>query len=95
MEPTFRQKLNRGYADGFSGAVEIALVPVVFGGLGWLVDRAAGTAPVFLLAFVVFAFVGVGAKLWLRYDKDMAKEEADKIWNRGPAASTSSEGEGS
>lgn len=83
MERTFRQKLNRGYSEGLSNALEIALVPVVFGGIGWLLDRTFGTEPYFLIGLVVFAFVGMILKLWLRYDRAMEQEESDRIWNRG------------
>lgn len=82
MEPNFRQKLNRGYADSTARGIEIALVPVVFGGIGWLLDGAAGTSPTFTIGFAVFAIVGMFVKLWLRYDADMAVEEAKMPWNR-------------
>ena len=83
MDRSVRQKLNRGYADGLSRGIEIALVPVVFGGIGWLLDRQFGTAPLFTLGLVVFAFVGTMIKLWIGYDADMRREEAGAIWNRG------------
>lgn len=82
MEQTFRRKLNRGLGDGFSNAVEIALVPAIFGGLGWLLDHLLGTGPFLFIGLLVFGFVGIVLKLWLRYDAAMAKEEADKVWNR-------------
>lgn len=93
MDRTFRQKLNRGQADSMSSAIELALVPVVFGGLGWLVDRALGTSPGFTIGLVVFAFVGVFAKLWLRYDAEMTREEAGKVWSRSKAGTRSHTGE--
>jgi len=87
MEPTFRQKLHRGYADSTARGLEIAGVPVVFGGLGWLIDRLAGTSPLFTLALATFAMIGTFVKLWLGYDAAMKKEEEGAIWNRGTSAS--------
>jgi F0F1-type ATP synthase assembly protein I len=91
MEPNFRQKLNRGYADSTARGIEIALVPVVFGGIGWLIDGAAGTSPSFTIGLAVFAIVGMFVKLWLRYDADMAVEEAKLPWNRDRAATARDE----
>lgn len=95
MERTFRQKMNRGYSDGMSRAFEVALVPVVFGGLGWLVDSALGTKPAFLLAFVIFAVVGMFLRIWIRYNNEMAQEEAGKVWNRSSASTRPGVGEAS
>lgn len=82
MESTFRRQLNRGLGDGFSNAVEIALVPALFGGLGWLLDSLLGTDPILFIAFLTFGFVGIVLKLWLRYDAAMAKEDEKRIGNR-------------
>ena len=63
-------------------------MPVVFGGIGWLVDRAAGTAPWCLIGFAVFGTVGLIVKMWLGYDRDMRKEEAAAVWTRTARAAT-------
>jgi F0F1-type ATP synthase assembly protein I len=55
---------------------------VVFAFLGFLVDQALGTGPVFMLALGIFGFLGAVAALYYRYQDAMAKEEADKPWNR-------------
>ncbi|MCU1454257.1 MAG: hypothetical protein JWN46_2403 [Acidimicrobiales bacterium] len=81
-----RQQLNRGYGDSFSRGLELALVPVVFGGIGWLADRAAGTSPGFTIGLIVFGFVGIFVKMWLGYDLQMRNEEAGAVWNRKPGA---------
>ncbi len=82
MAPTFRQKLNRGYADSTARGLEIAAVPLVFGGIGWLIDRALGTSPAFTHALAIFAMIGTFVKLWLGYDAAMKREEEGAIWNR-------------
>ena len=38
---------------------EMAITPVVFGGLGWLLDRAFGTGVILTIAFAVFGVVGI------------------------------------
>ena len=88
MDRSARQKLNRGYADGLARGIELALVPLVFGGLGWLVDRWLATDKIFTIVLAVFGVVGVFVKMWLQYDADMTREEAGAIWNRGPRAAT-------
>ncbi len=88
MDLRARQKMNRGYADSTSRGIELALVPVVFGGMGWLVDRLAGTSPIFTLGFIVFGFVGIFIKMWLGYDAEMKKEEEGAVWSRRPATTT-------
>lgn len=85
MDRSFRKKLNRGYADSMARGFEIAAVPVVFGGIGWLIDRALGTSPLFTIGLIVFAFIGTFVKMWLRYDSDMQREESGAVWNRGNA----------
>ncbi|MBI2709333.1 MAG: AtpZ/AtpI family protein [Actinobacteria bacterium] len=72
-----KRDLNRGFGDSFSRGMEMALVPVVFGGIGWLVDRVAGTFPLFVVAFSLFGFAGTFVKMWLGYDARMRALEAD------------------
>lgn len=76
-----KRDLNRGFGDAMSRAVEVALLPAIFGFLGWLVDGWAGTAPAFLIAFVVFAFAGMLVRLWVGYDAEMRRHEAAGAWN--------------
>lgn len=68
----FRSALNRGFADALGRGIDLALTPVVFGGLGWLIDRVAGTSPVFTLLLGLFGVVGTGVKVKLGYDREMA-----------------------
>lgn len=93
MDLRARQQLNRGYADTLARGLEFALVPVVFGGIGWLVDGWLGTGRVFTIALVVFGFVGMTTKVWLSYDAAMKREEEGAIWNRGPSAAGGDPGE--
>jgi hypothetical protein len=60
-------------------AFEIALTPLIFGGLGWLLDRVLGTSPIFMLGLGVFAVAGVFVKMWIAYDHEMqgAEQQVD------------------
>lgn len=86
---------NRALANGFGNAMgtatEFALLPAVFGALGWFIDERVGTAPVFLVVLVVFAFAGMLVRAWLGYDKAMREQEAGlytRIGRRGPRDGT-------
>lgn len=80
-EPAGRALLHkRAMANGFGNAMgtatELALLPGIFGALGWFIDRQLDTTPVFLIALLVFAFAGMFARAWLGYDKEMRRHEA-------------------
>ena len=71
-----RRKINKGFSDGFTRAVEIVVTPVLLGFLGAGVDGWLGTRPAFTLAFATFGVCGIVVKLWLGYDREMKAEEA-------------------
>ncbi|HET6950782.1 MAG TPA: hypothetical protein VFI47_10425 [Acidimicrobiales bacterium] len=71
-----RRKINRGFSDGFTRAVEIVVTPVLLGFAGALVDGWLGTRPGFTLGLATFGVCGIFAKLWLGYDREMKLEEA-------------------
>lgn len=77
---------GKGYADTLGHGVELTLTLVVFGAVGWWLDRSVGTSPSFTIAFAVLGFVGISLKLWFGYDREMRGHEAGAIWNRRPAA---------
>ena len=70
-----RQDLNRGFSDALGRGVDLALTPVVFGALGWLLDRWLGTSPLLAVIFGVVGVVGTFVKIKLGYDKEMAGHE--------------------
>lgn len=82
MDLRQRRDLYNGFGDGLALAFELALTPAVFGGLGWLADRALGTTPLFTLVLLVFAFCGVGYMTWFRYEASMRAEEEQAVWRR-------------
>jgi F0F1-type ATP synthase assembly protein I len=73
------QKSRGNGADaGLGQGMEMALMLAVFFGLGWLIDRAAGTQPAFMIGFTVFAMVGQSVRMWVEYDARMKRLEAER-----------------
>lgn len=68
-----RQAINRGFSDALGRGIDLALTPVVFGGLGWLVDRWLGTSPWCTIIFATIGVVGTFVKIKLGYDREMAE----------------------
>lgn len=71
-----QRALNHGFGNAMGTATELALLPALFGALGWALDGWLGTKPVFLVTFLVFAFAGMLVRAWIGYDRDMREQEA-------------------
>ena len=74
-----KQDLNRGFSDALGRGVDLALTPIVFGLVGWLIDRVAGTSPVFTIVVATIGVVGTAVKIKLGYDKDMAEHTTGAV----------------
>lgn len=72
-----RRETYRGYGDTMTRAFEFVLVPVIFGAVGWALDRWLGIAPVLMLALGAVAVVGLFARAWYGYDDAMRAHEAE------------------
>jgi F0F1-type ATP synthase assembly protein I len=70
-----RQDLNNGFGNALSRAVELAVTPMIFGFLGYLLDGKLGTRPLFMLVFFVGVLGYVFWKLFRAYDLQMVEEE--------------------
>lgn len=70
--------------QGLGQGMEMALTVAVFLGLGWLLDLAFDTRPIFMIALVVFSVVGQFVKMWFVYDARMRTLEAER--RRGTTA---------
>ena len=81
-----RRQLNQGFGASLNNAFEIAVVPVVFAGFGWLVDSALGTGIVFTAILAVLALAGTFVKLYYGYNRKMLTLEQAGTWNRPPKA---------
>lgn len=79
-----RRKLNQGFGSSLSHAFEIAMVPLVFAGLGWLLDRLLGTGWVFASTLAVIGLAGTLVKLYYAYSHEMAVLEESASWRRPP-----------
>ena len=77
-----RRGLWDGFGSGLQQAVELAVVPLLFGLLGGLLDRWLGTTPAFTIALLCFAFVGTFLNAYYAYLAKVQEEEKDKPWNR-------------
>ena len=76
-----RRELSRDL-NRQSGSFELALVPVIFGAVGLLVDRWIGLFPAFTLLMLVVGAVGIVVKLWLGYDREMRRYDEEGPWSR-------------
>jgi F0F1-type ATP synthase assembly protein I len=53
---------------------------MLFGLLGWLLDRWIGTAPLFTLVLFLFGIVGMAVRTYYAYVEKMKREEANTPW---------------
>lgn len=75
-----KRAMNQGFGDGMSRAFELVATPFVFAGIGWLIDRVAGTSPVFVLVLGAFGVVGTFLRFWYGYDAEMRTHESSGAW---------------
>jgi len=75
-----KRALYNGMDDGWSHAIELALTPIVAGGIGYLIDRLVGTVPVFTIVLLVMAVVASFVKMYYAYDADMKAHDAVSPW---------------
>jgi F0F1-type ATP synthase assembly protein I len=71
-----KRQLNNGFGSALARGFDIAITPVVFGLIGWLIDRWAGTSPGFTIGLAAFGVTGMFVRLWLGYDREMKAHEA-------------------
>ncbi len=75
-----RKRIDTGAStsDGLGRGMEMALSTLVFLGLGWLLDLAVGTKPLFTIILVVLCLVGQFVKMKADYDVRMRRLEAER-----------------
>lgn len=71
-----RKPIN--HDDTLGRGMDMALVTLVFLGLGWLVDNWLGTKPAFMIGLVVFSLIGQFVKMWYAYDAEMQRHENER-----------------
>jgi F0F1-type ATP synthase assembly protein I len=75
--------------DAVGLGIEAAVIVALFLGFGYLIDRLAGTMPIFMIVMTVLGAVGLFAKLKYRYDEKMdqhAARRADGSHSAPPTA---------
>jgi hypothetical protein len=76
-------------SDGQNKAFEFAIIPGVFGLLGYGLDRWIGIIPVLTIVFVLVSFVGLGVRAWFTYDAQMKIHDANGVWGPNSTSSAS------
>jgi F0F1-type ATP synthase assembly protein I len=85
-QDTSKGDLYRNFGDGFTRAVELAITPVIFGALGYGLDKWLGTMPIFLTVFFLLAIVGMLLRTWYGYAYRMQALEQAQPWStKAPA----------
>jgi F0F1-type ATP synthase assembly protein I len=64
--------------DNLGRGMDMALVTLVFLGIGYVLDRSFDTKPVFMIGLVVFAVIGQFVKMWYAYDSAMQRLEDER-----------------
>lgn len=65
-----------------NGGWEIAVTPVLLGGLGWLLDESIGTRPLFTILGAVLGLIGAVANQYYRYVDRMALATEERMQAR-------------
>lgn len=63
---------------GLGHGMDLALVSLLFLGIGYALDRWLGTKPVFMISLFLIAMVGQFIKMWYAYDLKMRAHEAER-----------------
>lgn len=85
MELPDRRDMYNGFADSLSRAVELAVTPLVFAGLGFLLDRWLGLVPLLTMVFFLWALAVTTYMAWSRYDTEMRRHEEQRAARRAGA----------
>lgn len=72
----------RGFGDGLSQAVEMALVPPLFALGGLALDKWLGLVPVLTVTLAVVAMVGMFARAYYAFSARAQDMDEGKVWAR-------------
>ena len=64
--------------DNLGRGMDLALVTLVFLGLGYALDRIFDTQPVFMITLFILSMIGQFIKMWFAYDGKMKLLEAER-----------------
>ena len=82
-KPRFRLRTDVAADDGLVRAIELVATPLIFAGIGWLLDRWLGTTPLFILALAALALIGKVLAEYYRYSYAM-DEHAGELSSERP-----------
>jgi ATP synthase protein I len=71
-------RINTHTDDKIGKGIDMALVTLVFLGVGYALDRWLDTKPWFMITLVVLALVGEFVRFWYDYDARMKVLEAQR-----------------
>ena len=74
-------RINTAVDDKLGKGIDLALVTLVFLGVGYGLDRVFGTKPLFMIVLVVLAVVGEFIRFWYAYDAKMKSLESQRAAN--------------
>lgn len=86
MELREQRHLYNGFGNALSRAFELVVTPLLFGLLGWFLDRWLGTSPVLVVVLGAFGFAGVCVRTYFQYVGAMADHDAELPSRRGRVA---------
>ena len=92
--PTDRARRNTTTDTKIGKGIDVALVTLVFLGVGYMLDRWLGTKPVFTIILVVLALIGEFVRFWYDYDARMKVLEAQRAAGLRSSASPTSSNRG-
>lgn len=75
----YKRQSYQGLGDGMSRAIELAITPAIFGGLGYLLDQKFNTQPTFMIVLVVLTLIGMFVRNWAAYKIKMQELEAEAV----------------
>ncbi len=81
-----RQQTYRGFGDTLAVSIELAVSPVIFGLIGYGLDRWLGIVPLLTIVLVLFCIAGLSVRMWFQYDARMKVHEAAGPWARPKAS---------
>lgn len=63
--------------SGSSGSYELVLSGVIFGLVGWWLDRRLGTSPLLVIVFSILGVTGACLSIYYRYKHQIAQIQAE------------------
>ncbi len=79
LRRTVRSDVRIDPSAGPGHGMDAVVTLVIFFGIGFGIDRLAGTTPIFMIVFTILGAVGLFAKFKYRYDAKMEQLEEERL----------------